>query len=132
MGSLRVMAKAMRAAKAMKAMKRVSKFAKGKLAKLVVFRGNKEATTGGLTKSSLTKNKNGKIVSKKTREREEVLLFHQGLDPRRDEGAQGSRREGIPRCEEGHAPVQEGEGVLRALSAILGDARSSGMWGSPA
>merc|ERR1711904_446587 len=63
--SLRVMAKAMRAAKAMKAMKRVSKFAKGKLAKLVVFRGNKEPTVGGLTKSSLTKNKNGKIVSKK-------------------------------------------------------------------
>ena len=60
------MAKAMRAAKAMKAMKRVSKFAKGKLAKLVVFRGNKTATVGGLTKASLTKNKNGKIVSKKS------------------------------------------------------------------
>ena len=58
------MAKAMRAA-AMKAMKRVSKFAKGKLAKLVVFRGNKEATLSGLTKSSLMRNKNGKIVSKK-------------------------------------------------------------------
>merc|ERR1711896_16805 len=63
--SLLSMAKAMRAAKAMGAMKRVSKFAKGKLAKLVVFRGNKESTVGGLTKSSLTKNKNGKIVSKK-------------------------------------------------------------------
>merc|ERR1719478_1188543 len=63
--SLRVMAKAMRAAKAMKAMKRVSKFAKGKMAKSVVFRGNKTATTGGLTKANLTKNKNGKIVSKK-------------------------------------------------------------------
>merc|ERR1712093_640127 len=62
--SLRIMAKAMRAA-AMKAMKRVSKFAKGKLAKLVVFRGNKEATLSGLTKSSLMRNKNGKIVSKK-------------------------------------------------------------------
>ena len=59
------MAKAMRAAKAMKAMKRVSKFAKGKMAKSVVFRGNKTATTGRLTKASLTKNKNGKIVSKK-------------------------------------------------------------------
>ena len=59
------MAKAMRAAKAMKAMKRVSKFAKGKLAKLVVFRGNKEATLSGLTKSNLMRNKNGKIVSKK-------------------------------------------------------------------
>ena len=63
--SLRIMAKAMRAAKAMKAMKRVSKFAKGKMAKSAVFRGEKTATVGGLTKSNLMKNKNGKIVSKK-------------------------------------------------------------------
>merc|ERR1712093_970103 len=56
---------AMRAAKAMKAMKRVSKFAKGKLAKAVVFRGGKEATLSGLTKANLMRNKNGKIVSKK-------------------------------------------------------------------
>ena len=59
------MAKAMRAAKAMKAMKRVSKFAKGKLAKAVVFRGNKESTLSGLKKSDLFMNKRGKIVSKK-------------------------------------------------------------------
>merc|ERR1719386_273110 len=53
--------------KAMKAMKKkaVSKIAKGKLAKLVVFRGSKAKTTGGLSKGDLTKNKNGKIVSKK-------------------------------------------------------------------
>ena len=63
--SPRVMAKAMRAAKAMKAMKRVSKFAKGKMAKSVVFRGTKTATVGGLTKANLMKNKNGKIVSRK-------------------------------------------------------------------
>merc|ERR1712098_720708 len=48
-----------------KAMKRVSKFAKGRFAKSVVFRWTKTATTGGLTKSNLMKNKNGKIVSKK-------------------------------------------------------------------
>ena len=60
--SLRAMAKAM---KAMKAMKRVSKFAKGRYAKSVVFRGTKTSTVGGLTKSSLMRNKNGKIVSKK-------------------------------------------------------------------
>ena len=58
------MAKAMRAA-AMKAMKRVSKFAKGKMARAVVFRGNKAATLSGLTKANLMRNKNGKIVSKK-------------------------------------------------------------------
>merc|ERR1712139_463827 len=59
--------KAMAAMKAMRAMKKkaVRKIAKGKLAKLVVFRGTKAKTSSGLSKSDLTKNKNGKIVSKK-------------------------------------------------------------------
>jgi len=42
-----------------------SNIAKGKRSKSVVFRGTKEKTTGGLTKSSLMKNKAGKVVSKK-------------------------------------------------------------------
>ena len=59
--------KAMAAMKAMKAMKKkaVSKIAKGRMAKVLVFRGSKEKTVGGMTASSLTKNKTGKIVSKK-------------------------------------------------------------------
>merc|ERR1712048_341593 len=55
--------------KAMKGMKRramgKSKIAKGKRGKSSVFRGTKEKTVGGLKKSDLTKNKSGKIVSKK-------------------------------------------------------------------
>merc|ERR1712203_1115471 len=47
-----------------KAMKRVSTIATGKLAKAMVLRGSKAKTKGGLTKSSLTKNKEGRIVSK--------------------------------------------------------------------
>merc|ERR1719230_782800 len=60
--------KAMAAMKAMRAMKKksVSKIAKGKFAKSVVFRGSKEKTTSGLTKSDLVENKRGKIVSKKS------------------------------------------------------------------
>merc|ERR1719444_147913 len=52
----------------MKAMKKksVSKIAKGKFSKSVVFRGTKAKTIGGLTKGDLVKNKNGKIVSKKS------------------------------------------------------------------
>merc|ERR1712118_264907 len=59
--------KAMAAMKAMKAMKKkaVSKIAKGRMAKVLVFRGSKEKTTGGMTASSLTKNKHGRVVSKK-------------------------------------------------------------------
>ena len=59
--------KAMAAMKAMRAMKKkaVSKIAKGKRARAVVFRGNKEKTYTGLTKGDLMKNSKGKIVSKK-------------------------------------------------------------------
>mmetsp|Transcript_67970 Transcript_67970/g.109528 ORF Transcript_67970/g.109528 Transcript_67970/m.109528 type:complete len:137 (+) Transcript_67970:3-413(+) len=48
-----------------KAMK-VSNVAKGKLAKNVVFKGNKEKTKGGFKKSDLMKNtKTGRIVTRK-------------------------------------------------------------------
>merc|ERR1712160_7968 len=66
-------AKAMKSMKSMKAVAmkktmkkamKVSKVAKGKRAKSTVFRGSKEKTGGGLTKDKLTKNKNGKVVSK--------------------------------------------------------------------
>merc|ERR1719261_881718 len=57
----------MKAMKAMKAMKKktVSKIAKGKRARSVVFKGSKEKTKTGLTKSDLIKNSQGRIVSKK-------------------------------------------------------------------
>merc|ERR1712224_441321 len=53
--------------KAMRAMKKkaVSKIAKGKLAKVSVFKGTKVKTASGLTKGDLIENKRGKIVSKK-------------------------------------------------------------------
>merc|ERR550537_1301623 len=59
--------KAMAAMKAMRAMKKksVSKIARGRMAKAMVLRGTKAKTVGGLTAASLTKNKYGKIVSKK-------------------------------------------------------------------
>merc|ERR1719217_931816 len=55
------------AMKAMKAMKKksVSKVAHGQMAKAMVLRESKEKTVGGLTAKDLTKNKYGKIVSKK-------------------------------------------------------------------
>merc|ERR1712093_883818 len=52
---------------AMKAMKKktVSVIAKGRMAKAMVLRGSKAKTVGGLTAKDLTRNKAGKIVSKK-------------------------------------------------------------------
>merc|ERR1712139_644849 len=59
--------KEMKKKAAMKAMKKksVSKIARGRLAYAMVLRGSKAKTVGGLTAKDLTKNKNGKIVSKK-------------------------------------------------------------------
>merc|ERR1711959_772309 len=62
--------RAMKAAAApMKAMKKksVSKIAKGRLAKVMVLRGSKGKTVGGLTAKDLVKSKSGKVVSKKRR-----------------------------------------------------------------
>merc|ERR1712216_350683 len=56
-----------RAAKkrSMRRKKRVSKVGTGRMAKVMVFRGTKARTVGGLKKDNLTKNKYGRVVSKK-------------------------------------------------------------------
>merc|ERR1712060_346865 len=51
--------------RAMKKAKRVSVIAKGSRARSSVFSGRKQKTQSGLTKESLMKNRNGKVVSKK-------------------------------------------------------------------
>merc|ERR1712096_93768 len=64
----RAMKKAgMKKAAMKKAMKKksISKVARGRMAKAMVLRGSKAKTVGGLKASDLTKNKRGKIVSKK-------------------------------------------------------------------
>merc|ERR1712017_60409 len=55
------------AMKAMKAMKKkhVSKIARGSFSKVLVLRGSKEKTIGGLSSKDLIKNKRGRVVSKK-------------------------------------------------------------------
>ena len=69
-------------AKAMKRVmkvKKVSKIAKGKRARAAVLSGRKEKTTSGLTKASLTKNKSGKIVSKKASARSKRAYATSGI-----------------------------------------------------
>merc|ERR1719153_305713 len=65
---MKSMKKAMKSMKRKKAM-RVSKVARGRGAKARVFRGGKERTSGGLKKSDLVKNKDGKVVSRKASQR---------------------------------------------------------------
>merc|ERR1719160_228456 len=57
--------KAKKAPKKKKKAKKVSKIAKGKMRKVLVFKGKKVKTTGGLKKADLIKGFGGKIVSKK-------------------------------------------------------------------
>merc|ERR1719343_1288254 len=59
------MAMAMKMSMKRKAMKK-SVIAKGKRGKSSVFKGTKVKTVGGLKKADLMKNKNGKVVSKKS------------------------------------------------------------------
>merc|ERR1712050_814886 len=51
--------------RAMKKAKKGSVVAKGSRAKSSVFSGRKQKTSGGLTKDGLTKNRLGRVVSKK-------------------------------------------------------------------
>jgi len=77
--------KAMKAKSAMKSMKkamkvkRESKIAKGRGAKARVFRGDKEKTATGLKKSSLIKNKLGRVVSKKKSAQGKKVYQQNGL-----------------------------------------------------
>merc|ERR1712060_721370 len=64
--------------KVMKA-KRVTKIARGSRAKSSVFSGRKEKTVDGLTKESLTRNKNGKVVSKKASARAKKAYANSGF-----------------------------------------------------
>merc|ERR1719479_813476 len=62
----------------MKKAKKVSVIAKGKRARATVFRGTKEKTQTGLTKTMLVKNKMGKIVSKKASARAKKMFATSG------------------------------------------------------
>jgi hypothetical protein len=80
--SMKKAMKSMKKKSAMKSMKKamkVSKVAKGKRAKSSVFRGTKEKTTSGLKKSDLTRNKQGKVVSKKASAAGKKLYQKNGL-----------------------------------------------------
>merc|ERR1712173_355220 len=59
--------------------KNVSVIAKGTRARFAVFSGRKQKTTSGLKQSDFTKNKHGKIVSKKASARSKKRFANSGL-----------------------------------------------------
>merc|ERR1711976_886596 len=99
--------------KVMKA-KRVSTIAKGKRARAAVFSGRKAKTVGGMTQATLTKNKNGRIVSKKASARAKRAYASSGIKAWADAVKRRGRRwesRGCRwwqfRCRQG--PVRQGQ-----------------------
>merc|ERR1719245_73613 len=68
-----------KSSKTMKKSKSGSKIAMGRGAKAKVFKGTKAATSGGLKKSDIIKNKNGKFVSKKASQRAKKTYQTNGI-----------------------------------------------------
>merc|ERR1719251_885458 len=88
--------KVMKGMKAMKKVKKVSIIAKGKLAKVAVFKGKKVKTVGGLPKNTLTKSKSGKIVSKAASARGKKAWAQSALKKWSDATKQARKQLGIP------------------------------------
>merc|ERR1711948_142641 len=111
--------KAMKAMKAMK-VKKVSVIAKGKRARLAVFKGKKAKTATGMTKDALTKSKSGKIVSKKRSARGKKNWAGSALKKWGDACKQARKQLGITGfCAVGGKTAQ-GKALYAKAKSILG------------
>merc|ERR1719464_833335 len=100
--------------------KKVSVIARGKLAKVAVFKGKKAKTVGGLTKDTLTKSKSGKIVSKAASARAKKLFAQSALKKWGDATKQARKQLGITGfCAVGGKTAQ-GKALYAKAKAILG------------
>merc|ERR1712151_303898 len=116
------MGKAMKAAsmKAMKKVKKVSVIARGRLAKVAVFKGKKVKTVGGLTKTTLIKSKSGKIVSKAASARAKKAFAQSALKKWGDACKQARKQLGIKGfCAVGGKTAQ-GKALYAKAKALLG------------
>ena len=113
--AMKVMKKkaAMKAMKARRAMKKKSVIATGRLAKVMVLRGSKAKTVGGLKASDFVKNKAGRVVKETERPGQEECLDH-----RCQEGTRRFEDQGLLRDQEGHTPLRQGKGVPEVSCGI--------------
>merc|ERR1719225_813384 len=98
---------------------RVSKIAKGKRAKSSVFRGTKVATSGGLKKSDLTKNKNGKVVSKKSSLRAKKAYQKNGLAKWTKAVQQARKSMGIKGFQAVGGKTAKGQALLKKARSLF-------------
>jgi len=100
--------------------KKTSTIAHGKRAKNSVFRGTKTKTGGGLKKSDLTKNKRGKIVSKKASQRSKNSKAGKIISKWGAATKQARKQLGI----KGFCPVggktAKGQQLYKAVKSIVG------------
>merc|ERR1719412_1104840 len=106
--------------KAMKKVKKVSVIAKGKLAKVAVFKGKKEKTVGGLTKATLIKSKSGKIVSKAQSARAKKAFAQSPLKKWCDALKLARKSLGITGFVAVNGKAAQGKALYAKIKAILG------------
>merc|ERR1712137_422210 len=97
---------------------KVSKIAKGKLRKAVVFRGSKEKTSGGLAKSDLIKNKNGRIVSKKASQARKKAYIGSKLEAWGKALAAAKKELGITGFVKINGPTAQGKALYAKAKAL--------------
>merc|ERR1712051_532075 len=109
---------AMKPMKPMKA-KVKSKIAKGKRARILVFKGSKEKTTGGLTKATLVKNKAGKIVAKSASARSKKTFASSALKRWSDATKQARKVMGLNGFVAIGGSSPEGKALYAKVKSIL-------------
>merc|ERR1719433_1967071 len=106
--------------KTMKKVKKVSIIARGKLAKVAVFKGRKAKTVGGLTKETLIKSKTGKIVSKAASTRAKKRYAQSALKKWADAVQQARKQLGITGFCAVNGKTAQGKALYAKAKAILG------------
>merc|ERR1712168_1007776 len=99
--------------------KRVSKVAKGRGAKARVFRGLKEKTSTGLTKSALVKNKVGRVVSKKKSAHEKKVYQKNGIAKWIKSVQQARKSLGIKGFQVVGGKTSKGQALLKKARSIF-------------
>merc|ERR1712018_254221 len=99
--------------------KRVSKIARGRGAKARVFRGTKEKTGGGLKKSALTKNKQGKVVSKKGSAHGKKVYQRNGLAKWTEACQQARKALGIKGWQTIGGKTAKGQALLKKARSLF-------------
>merc|ERR1712008_103113 len=110
---------AMKAMKAMKKVRKVSIIARGKLAKVAVFKGKKARTVGGLTKDTLTKSKSGKIVSKAASARAKKAFAQSALKKWCDALKQARKEMGVKGFCAVNGKTAQGKALYAKVKSIL-------------